>query len=66
MITVAPAFDHVASSTIDGIAHVGSWIHGHGPRPNQPRIVLNVPVGLASKNLCHSRIDATGGITTGR
>ena len=48
MITVAPAADHVASRTIDGIAHVWSWNHGYGPSPTQPRIVLNVPVGLAS------------------
>ena len=66
MITVAPAPAQVAYSTIEGIAHVGVRIHGNGPSPNQPRIVLNVPVGLASKNRCHNRIAATGGVTTGR
>ena len=48
MITVAPALAHVACRTSDGMAHAVSWIHGYGPRPTQPSIVLNTPVGLAS------------------
>ncbi len=48
MITVAPAFAQVDSSTSDGIAVLADWSHGYGPRPIQPRIVLNTPSELAS------------------
>ena len=47
MITVPPAAAQVASMTIDGIAVAAFWSHGRGPSPNQPRIVLNTPVGAA-------------------
>ena len=52
--------------TIDGIAVAAFCSHGSGPRPNQPRTVLNTPVGEASKKNRHSRTDTTGGTTTGR
>src|SRR6185436_6567225 len=66
MITVAPAAAQVASITIDGIAVPAFWSHGSGPRPNQPRTVLNTPVGDAAKKKRHSRTVITGGMTTGR
>ena len=66
MITVPPAAAQVASMTIEGMALPASWSHGSGRIPNQPRIVLNTPVGAASKKNRHSRTDTTGGMTTGR
>ena len=48
MITVAPAFAHVDSSTSDGIAHCCDCSHGYGPRWIQPSTVLNAPAELAS------------------
>ena len=47
-MTVAPAADHVASRTTDGIDQAGSWIHGYGPNPTHPSTVLNTPLALAS------------------
>ena len=65
-MTVPPAAAQVASSTSDGIAVAALWSHGWGGMPNQPRIVLNTPVGLASKKNFHSSTATTGGMTTGR
>ena len=45
---VPPALAQVDSSTSDGIAWVVDWIHGCGPIPTQPRIVLKTPPGPPS------------------
>ena len=46
--------------------HAGVLEPRQRAEPNQPRIVLNTPVGEASKKNRHSSTATTGGMTTGR